>query len=340
MDYDLHKSTIVITKQFQFFSSCYTDLLCVFISDIWVAKRLVSQFNISSLIMRNTLLREALHEISEDTKLVRLATITTFIHSLLFILYILYVLVTLWEIKWAKTWMWDLMSEYISLIDGSATTIVVILVLAICLAIWYLILPPIGDAAMINYIASDKKSGTTALSSGFGRFFPMMEFNATLWFINLVTRAIAVSRFYVLGVLNSGLIITLILLWFLVIIISMILLPYTKMLITLENQNYFDAMKASTDLAIHNIWTTIKFVMINIFLYIRFIINILIVVGIPLWLLYVASEFDIIDSDITQWFIVAILLGLIALTAYINGIIEAFFVTYWYKLYKKITEEV
>ena len=53
--------------------------------------------------MRNAILREALHEISEDTKLVRLATITTFIHSLLFILYILYVIISLGEKKGAKT---------------------------------------------------------------------------------------------------------------------------------------------------------------------------------------------------------------------------------------------
>lgn len=289
--------------------------------------------------MRNKILRDALHDISEDPKLVRLATVTTFIHSLLFILYILYVVVSLGETMWAKSDVWKIISTYSNLFDGSWSTITIIILVVVILAIWYLILPSIGEGAMINYVASNKKSWTTSLSSGFTSFFPMMEFDATLAWINIITWAIAVSRFYVLWILGTWLIATLVILRLIVILIAMTLLPYTRMFITLEGDKYFEAMRASTTLAIHNMWTTIKFVMINIFLYIRFILNILIVVWIPLWLLYVASEFGVIESDITQWFIVAILVGLIVLTAYINGIIEAFFVTYRYKVYKKITEK-
>ena len=289
------------------------------------------------IYMRNKILRQSLFDISEDTKLVRLATITTFIHSLLFITYILYVIVTLSEQVWADTGLGDLLNDYSKLIDGSTTTIIVLIVLGACLAIWYMILPPIWDAAMINYVSSEQKSWTTSLWSWFTRFFPMMEFNATLGFMNLVSWGFATSRLYVLGILNNWLTVTLVVLWLIVILIAMLLLPYTKMVITLEDKDYFEAMKGSASLAIKNSGTTLKFALINLFLYIRFIINILIVVGIPLWLLYLASELGIIDSDITQWFIITILVWLIALTAYINGIIEAFFVTYRYKVYIKIT---
>ena len=191
------------------------------------------------------ILRQSLLEISEDTKLVRLATITTFVHSLLFIVYILYVIITLSEEVWADTWFSDIISDFSSILDGSGTIIIVLIVLAIVLAIWYLILPPIWDAAMINYVSSVQKSWSTSLWSWISRFFPMMEFNATLGFINLIARAFAVSRLYVLWILNNWLTITLVVLWFIVIMIALIMLPYTKMIITIEDKNYFDAMKES-----------------------------------------------------------------------------------------------
>lgn len=40
--------------------------------------------------MKHPILRSSIHEISEDTKFIRLATVTTFVHSLLFVLYLIY----------------------------------------------------------------------------------------------------------------------------------------------------------------------------------------------------------------------------------------------------------
>ena len=44
---------------------------------------------------QNTILKDAIIEISDDTKFIRLATVTTFLHSLLFILYIIYLTASL-----------------------------------------------------------------------------------------------------------------------------------------------------------------------------------------------------------------------------------------------------
>ena len=112
----------------------------------------------------------------------------------------------------------------------------------------------------------------------------MFEFNATMTFFNILTVAISVSRMYVMDILN-GLTITLIIMWVLFSLIAMILFPYTKFIITLEDKKYFDAMRKSGSLAIHHMGITLKFIVINFILYLRFFINILIVVGIPLPLL-------------------------------------------------------
>lgn len=42
-------------------------------------------------MQQDTILKDAILEISDDTKFIRLATVTTFLHSLLFIFYIIYI---------------------------------------------------------------------------------------------------------------------------------------------------------------------------------------------------------------------------------------------------------
>lgn len=83
----------------------------------------------------------------------------------------------------------------------------------------------------------------------------------------------------------NGITLTLLSLWLFISVIAMILLPYTKFIITLEGESYFDAMRASMGLAIRHLGTTLWYVLINFFLYIRYILNIIIVVGIPLGML-------------------------------------------------------
>jgi hypothetical protein len=60
--------------------------------------------------------------------------------------------------------------------------------------------------------------------------------------------------------------------------IQSVLLPYVKFLITLENLSLKDAIKKSIDLATENLGLTFKFVIINYILYLRFVINILLII--------------------------------------------------------------
>ncbi len=283
----------------------------------------------------NSILKDSISSLSEDTKFIRLATITTFIHSLLFIIYIIYLLLTFNQFAWWDT-LSSLIAQYTNLIAPNTEILVIIIILAIVLAIWYSILPPIWDAAMISYVHSENKSGTLSLSKWLFKFFPMFEFNATMTFFNLLTLWIVVSRLYVMNILN-GLTITVLIMRSLFVLLAMIFLPYTKWFITLHDDTYFEAMKHSAGLAASNIWITIKFVVINILLYLRFLINILIVIGIPLLMLRWASKLDFAESVYFQVLVTWTILGLIFLTAYINGIIEAFFITYWSKVFTQIT---
>lgn len=71
-------------------------------------------------------------------------------------------------------------------------------------------------------------------------------------------------------------------------------------------------------------------------LYIRFVVNILIVVGIPMLLIRVGTWLWLDQYTFLQIVFIAIIAGLIILVAYIEGIIEAFVMTYRYKVYKHV----
>ncbi len=284
-----------------------------------------------------SILKNSIATIGEDTKLIRLATLTTFIHSLLFIAYLGYLIVTLEKGIWSGI-ISDLLGNYIDIVIPGSERWVVLILIGIFLAIWFAILPPIWEAAMIYYVDSEHKSGSLSLGQGTGRFFPMFELNATLSAISLITLIITTSRLLIMDAIN-GITLTLLSLWLFISVIAMILLPYTKFIITLEGESYFDAMRASMGLAIRHLGTTLWYVLINFFLYIRYILNIIIVVGIPLGMLRWASSMDIADTNIFQILVISVIIWLVALTAYINGIIEAFFISYRWRVYKKITKE-
>ncbi len=286
----------------------------------------------------SNILKQSMIELGDHTKLIRLATVTTFIHSLLFIIYMVYLLYNISQKNNSNSGIWDLVGEYVDIVAPTTEILVILVIIWIVLLIGYTLLPPIWDASMIYYLESEKKSWSASLWKWITKFFPMFEFNATMTMFNFLTIGIAISRLYMMDIFN-GLTITLIVLWLIFAIIAMILLPYTKFFITIDDIPYFKAMKKSAWLAIFNMWITLKFIVINILLYLRFIVNIFIVVGIPLLLLRGASTLEIAENPFFNTAVIIIIIALVALTAYINGIIEAFFITYWWKVFKKITTQ-
>ncbi|MFZ2911793.1 MAG: hypothetical protein WAZ75_01790, partial [Candidatus Absconditicoccaceae bacterium] len=77
----------------------------------------------------------------------------------------------------------------------------------------------------------------------------------------------------------------------------------------------------------------------QLFLMIRFLINAIVVMGIPFLIVYIAIRLNVIESKVVGYVIAISVVVLLFLMAYINAIIEAFFMTYRYKVYKSITEE-
>lgn len=89
-------------------------------------------------------------------------------------------------------------------------------------------------------------------------------------------------------------------------------------------------------LGLENLRLSVKFALISYVLHLRALINILIFLGIPALIIYGATKLDISSQGFIKYVIYGTLIILGLLTAYINGIVEAFFTTIWYNIYKKM----
>ncbi len=288
--------------------------------------------------IKNKILIEAYHDVLNDTKLIKLATLTTIFHSLVFTIYIIYQIIFIFT-QLKHQWSEDLIKiilHYFKSITSSEYFFIFSIIIAIILAIWYFLLPPIAEGALIEYLNS--KSIWKAIKKWLKKFFEMFEFHSLISVFCFLAFIIVASRLLVLGVLTNPIIILIIIFRLVIIILQTIFLVYTKFLIILEDLPLKEAIKKSFNLALDNLEITIKFVIVNYILYIRFIINLLIIIWIPIFLIWIPSLFikNIQNNQIFKnLFFISIIIWILVAT-YINWIIEAFFISYWYKVYEYI----
>lgn len=289
--------------------------------------------------MKRELISKTYENILEDWKLIKLATITSFFHSLVLMCLIIYRSYSIFQTYNGQSTnfqqVWEIFS---SIIDS--WMIWGFVVLALIAAIWYYLVPPISDAALIWYLEKKNSSWAGKISSSiwkwFSRFFPLFEFNGSMSVFNVVMRITTLARAWANWVLQNPFIAGLLIIWGLVIFAVDILTPFTKFFIVLEKMKVFEAMKASSELVLENLWTTIKFVLIKYFLGLRFLINIVLVVGLPVAIVYYGNEFF---QNNLQNVMLGLFIFMLIVTAYITGIIEAFFTNYWYNVYKSLKPE-
>ena len=290
--------------------------------------------------MGKRIIAEALQLVMEDIKLVRLAFITSFCHSLIVIFMLIFNLNNMAVERFAK---WVPLGEVVEFLitSGIKGNVVTVLVISIViLLIGYALLYPIGQAALIHYLRDQKFSIRDALSKGITTFFPMFEFSALAGTFSISTFVFIIIRLFMLDIIDSIFVRVIFGIWGLSILIVTLLWPYARYIIVIEKLGMYDAIKRSAFYAMRNLWQTTKFVMLELLLLVRFLVNIILVVGIPFVLMYIASRLNIIDSATVWTIIVIVSIALLLWTAYINGIIEAFFATYRFKIYKKIVSAI
>lgn len=105
----------------------------------------------------------AYDHITDDTKFIRLTTLTTFIHSMGFLLYIIYsVFFVVTERQGGSMPVGDIFSFAKDLFTG-AHVFFRFIGIAILLVIGYVLLPPIAEASMIYYLDNYERKGTLSI---------------------------------------------------------------------------------------------------------------------------------------------------------------------------------
>lgn len=230
----------------------------------------------------------------------------------------------------------ELLHQYIDMVHFDSSMIGRLILIALILFIWYELIPPIGEAAMIYYLddESEKKDDFRALAKWLYKFFPMLEFGVSTSLFKASFIILVIIRLILFDLRNNTLIVILMGIWISISFFVTLLLPYTKMLICLEWYDFFDAMKRSVSISVQNIWVTGKFVIINFILSIRFFINMAIIIGIPIGLVTLWARLGLQDIRRLNTLFLIILIWLVLFAAYIEGIIEWFFTAAWMKIYK------
>lgn len=284
----------------------------------------------------NEAVQVAYEQIGDDTKFVRLTTITTIIHSIIF-------LIIVWLNVYRLASQNSETSTDFSNIIASLGKIFSIshiswwlIWIGLILAIWYFLLPPIGEASLIHYLDDVDKKWARSLGKWLTSFFPMFEFNGIMSVFTPLMFIIFLSRFWMLGILDNVFVVIIIFLRWLLVFFASIFLPFAKYFIVLEDMKPFDAMKKSMSLSLTHLATVLRATFLQYVLSMRFIINILLFLGMPMLVLYTATKFDITTTGPLTTIVIWASVLTALLIAYINGIIEAFFITLRYRLFVQL----
>ena len=270
-----------------------------------------------------------------NPQLIRLAFFTTFGYTIVHIFLILYFFNTLITTQYEK---WVNFSDTLIYIFNKIQEFNIvgfIIWFIIIVIIWNLWIYPIGEGAMVYSLKSEDHKLSPSITKWLKKFFVMLQLEGLDFSFGFYTFMTSLWRLWMMDILDNFLIKIVIGIRWIIVFWAMILWPYAKYYILLEDLPVFDALRKSASLAFGNLWLTVKALFFEKILWIRFLVNAVILVVVPLALVHLAVVFDVMDNqsvEIVIWVITGIL---ILLSAYINGIFSLFFNNYWLKIFEK-----
>ena len=283
------------------------------------------------------ILDKSYKRILEDDKFVKLTVLSFLPYSLVFVGYIFYQVY--FFINTLQHWI-DLshIKEYINQVFNSWELLTwVFLVAIIVWLISYIFIPPIAEWALISYL--NKSWNKSSIWAWLLNFFQMFELH---WFLSLFSYIlffIAISRLYIVWMLDNIFVISFLIIWLFFIFLINFWAIYAKYIVILEKKTAFDAIKQSFKLAFLNIRITFKYFIIYLILYIRILVNIVVLIWVPLFALYIFLKSGTENLEIVKYIVFFLMFLMFIITAYINGAIEAFFISIWNDIYHKIEKE-
>ena len=286
--------------------------------------------------MFRQILSDSVTVLFQNPKLIRLSFLTLVFYSIVRIYFIVYYFNTFLLYKY-ESWV-QLSDAFIYVLDKlNNQWILRAVIWVIVVLIWYLWFHPIGEASVVSALDNPQQSAFRSFVRGSGKFFPMLEYSwlsIPFWVFTFCT---VMLRLYLMDIFDNIFITIIVgIRWFLVLFAS-VCWSYARIIIALEGCQVFDAIKKSTSLAMNNLGLSVKLMFVELLLMLRFIVIGLLIVGIPVLLIYIAVWLDVIQNSFVETTIRVVAASLLLIIAYLNCIVEAFFLTYWYQAYRKIS---
>ena len=286
--------------------------------------------------MFRQILSDSVTVLFQNPKLIRLSFLTLVFYSIVRIYFIVYYFNTFLLSKY-ESWV-QLSDAFIYVLDKlNNQWILRAVIWVIIVLIWYLWFHPIGEASVVSALDNPQQSAFRSFVRGSGKFFPMLEYSwlsIPFWVFTFCT---VLLRLYLMDIFDNIFITIIVWIrWFLVLFAS-VCWSYARIIIALEGCQVFDAIKKSTSLAMNNLGLSVKLMFVELLFMLRFIVIGLLIVGIPVLLIYIAVWLDVIQNSFVETTIRVVAASLLLVIAYLNCIVEAFFLTYWYQAYRKIS---
>ncbi len=274
-----------------------------------------------------------------DHKIIRLTMMTSFFHSLLVTLLIILDLNSLLAKHYENGWYIGKVAQFFVQEMDKSNVLTRVLLITIFLFLAYSIIYPIGQSWIIHYLHDEKKNIWQALKKWRDDFFPMFEYGAfSMVFAPIVFFVTAFKILVVNGNHTPRMLFLMTLRFFAMTMLNTIKV-FTRYIMTIEKQPVYESLKKSIALAIKNYNLAVKAMRIQTILLLNFTLNMFLILGIPLFLIYLSISRNIIQYGLVKAIIyLMFFLGLI-FGSYISAIIRAFFAYYRFEIYKMVRKE-
>ena len=286
--------------------------------------------------MFRQILSDSVTVLFQNPKLIRLSFLTLVFYSIVRIYFIVYYFNTFLLYKY-ESWV-QLSDAFIYVLDKlNNQWILRAVIWVIIVLIWYLWFHPIGEASVVSALDNPQQSAFRSFVRGSGKFFPMLEYSwlsIPFWVFTFCT---VMLRLYLMDIFDNIFITIIVGIRCFLVLFASVCWSYARIIIALEGCQVFDAIKKSTSLAMNNLGLSVKLMFVELLLMLRFIVIGLLIVGIPVLLIYIAVWLDVIQNSFVETAIRVVAASLLLVIAYLNCIVEAFFLTYWYQAYRKIS---
>lgn len=273
---------------------------------------------------------------SEDVNIVRITFLTSFFHSLIVSFLIILNVNTLLSKNFENgLYIWKIAEFFVQAINKNQV-VSYFLIVTLVLFFLYSIIYPVWQSAIIHYLHDRTISIKESLRRGRDDFFSMFEYSALSLIFSPIVFIITAFKLIIINWSTSKTLIIFLIIWFIIMNIVNILKSYTRYCIVIEWYSLYEALSYSFKLSFKNFKNTSRYVRNQTILLVLFSLNFLLILWIPILMIYLFINLNIIHLSFFKFLVYFIFLLLILAWSYMSSIVRAFFAYYRHKIYKSL----